>query len=74
MHEAIATGRRFGGEDAAAAGIADHAIGEDALLATAVDAAAAMAGKAHPVMARLKRGLYPHVLEAIATLPGDLFG
>jgi Delta3-Delta2-enoyl-CoA isomerase len=74
VHEAIATGRRFGGEDAAAAGIVDRAIGEDVLLATAVDAAAAMAGKAHPVMARLKRSLYPRVLEAIATLPADLFG
>jgi hypothetical protein len=47
----------------------DRAVGEDVLLATAVDAAAAMAGTTHPVMARLKRGLYPRVLEAIPTLP-----
>lgn len=73
VHEAIVTGRRWSAEDAATAGIVDRFLAQAALLPAALDAAAAMAGKASPVLGRLKRSLYPKVLEAIATLPGDLF-
>jgi enoyl-CoA hydratase/carnithine racemase len=73
VHEAIVTGRRWSAEDAATAGIVDRVVEEAALLPTALDAATAMAGKASPVLARLKRSLYPQVLEAIARVPDDLF-
>jgi hypothetical protein len=42
------------------------------LLPAALDAGAAMASKASPVLGRLKRSLYPRVLEALATVPDDL--
>jgi Delta3-Delta2-enoyl-CoA isomerase len=73
VHEAISTGRRWSAEDAATAGIVDRVLEKAALLPAALDAAAAMAGKASPVLGRLKRSLYPQVLEAIATMPDDLF-
>jgi enoyl-CoA hydratase/carnithine racemase len=73
VHEAIVTGRRWTAEDAVAAGIMDRAVGEEALLPAAIEAAAAMAAKASPSMGRLKQSLYPGVLEAIATVPDDLF-
>jgi enoyl-CoA hydratase/carnithine racemase len=64
-HEVIATGRRFGGTDAAAAGIVEQALPEAALLPRALEIAEALAGKAHPVLKRLKSDLYPHVLAAL---------
>lgn len=73
VHQAIATGRRWSAEDAAAGGIVDRAVGEDALLPAAIEAAAAMADKAKPVMQRLKQSLYRPALAAIATMPDDLF-
>jgi enoyl-CoA hydratase/carnithine racemase len=73
VHEAIVTGRRWSAEDAATAGIVDRVLAEAALLPAALDAGAAMASKASPVLGRLKRSLYPRVLEALATVPDDLF-
>src|SRR5262245_56696999 len=73
VHEAVVTGRRWSAEDAATAGIVDRFLPEAALLPAACDADAAMASKAGPVLGRLKRSLYPPVLEAIARVPDDLF-
>jgi enoyl-CoA hydratase/carnithine racemase len=73
VHEAIVTGRRWSAEDAATAGIVDRALAEAALLPAALDAGAAMASKANPMLGRLKRSLYPGVLETLATVPDDLF-
>ena len=64
-HEAITTGRRYGGPDARAAGIVEHALPEPELLPKALALAAELAPKAHPVMQRLKSDLYPHVLAAL---------
>lgn len=64
VHEVIATGRRYGGEDARVAGIADRALPEAELLPGAVAFAETLAEKAHPVLSRLKRDLYPQVLAA----------
>jgi enoyl-CoA hydratase/carnithine racemase len=72
VHDAIVTGRRWSAEDAATAGIVDRVLAEAALLPAALDAGAAMASKASPVLGRLKRSLYPRVLEALATVPDDL--
>jgi len=64
-HEVVATGRRFGGPDAKAAGIVEEALAEAALLPRAIELAASLAAKAHPVMKRLKSDLYPYVLAAL---------
>jgi len=73
VHEAIVTARRWTAEDAAQAGIVDRAVPNESLLEDAIEAAAAMAGKADPVLARLKRSLYGQVFEEIARVPDDLF-
>ena len=64
-HEVIATGRRYGGADAVAAGIAQETAREDAVLPRSIELAAPLAGKAHPAMSRLKRDLYPEVFAAL---------
>jgi enoyl-CoA hydratase/carnithine racemase len=64
-HEVITTGRRYGGGSARAAGIVEEALPEAALLPRALELASGLAGKAHPVMKRLKSELYPHVLAAL---------
>jgi Delta3-Delta2-enoyl-CoA isomerase len=65
VHEVIATGRRYGGGDAQAAGIVEEALPEAELLPRALALAGNLAGKANPVMKRLKSDLYPHVLAAL---------
>jgi enoyl-CoA hydratase/carnithine racemase len=65
VHEVLATGRRYGGADARAAGIIEEALPESELLPRALAIAAPLAAKAHPVMKRIKADLYPHVLAAL---------
>ncbi|MEO2168957.1 MAG: enoyl-CoA hydratase/isomerase family protein [bacterium] len=67
----IVTGTRYGGEDALAAGIVDEVAAESAVLTRAVDAAAALAGQADPVMRTLKESLYPVALRELA-LPAHM--
>jgi enoyl-CoA hydratase/carnithine racemase len=69
-HEAIASGRRYGGEAARAAGIVDAAAAEALLLPQALALAAELAPKAHPVMQRLKADLYAPVLVALRERQG----
>jgi enoyl-CoA hydratase/carnithine racemase len=66
VHRVIATGKRYGGEEAVAAGIVDRAVAEDEVVPTAMAIAAELAGKADPALTTLKRGMYPQVLEALA--------
>ncbi|MBW2271488.1 MAG: enoyl-CoA hydratase/isomerase family protein [Deltaproteobacteria bacterium] len=66
VHEVLVTGRRYGGELAAEKGIVDRALPEADLLPAAIEQAAALADKAHPVMSRIKADLYPKVIEAMA--------
>lgn len=71
VHQVIATGRRFGGEEAAALQIVDRAVPEAEVVSTAVSIAAELAAKAHPAMGVLKRDMYRNVLAAIdEPLPG----
>ena len=70
VHEVLATGRRYGGGDARAAGIVEEALPEAALLPRALEIAGALASKAHPVMKRLKSDLYPGVLAALRQRQG----
>ncbi|MFE2943564.1 enoyl-CoA hydratase-related protein [Streptomyces sp. NPDC059255] len=64
-HEAMLTARRYGGTDAAATGIADRAVAEDAVRATAVELAQAQAGKAGDTLGTIKSRMYA---PALATL------
>ncbi|MGH7290995.1 MAG: enoyl-CoA hydratase-related protein, partial [Myxococcota bacterium] len=62
-HEAIVTGRRYGGEDALARGIVDFAVPEVDLLSKATALAAPLAGKSRAVMQAHKRLLYADALR-----------
>jgi Delta3-Delta2-enoyl-CoA isomerase len=64
-HESMTTARRYGGSDAAAAGIVDRAVPEDAVRATALEIAAAQAGKAGATLATIKARMYAPVLELL---------
>jgi enoyl-CoA hydratase/carnithine racemase len=65
-HEVIVTGTRYGAEIALERRIVDEVASEAEVVPRAVALAAAYAPKAHPVMATLKRDMYPDVLEALA--------
>lgn len=62
-YDAIMTGRRYGGEEARSLGIVDHVASEDAVLDTAVELAAGMAGKDRSVIAEHKRLLFGSTAE-----------
>jgi enoyl-CoA hydratase/carnithine racemase len=65
-HEVIVTGTRYGGQLALERRIVDEVAPEAEVVPRAVALAAPYAAKAHPVIATLKRDMYPHVLEAMA--------
>ncbi len=67
LHEAIATGRRYGGPEVVAERIALAAVPEAEVVPRAVERAAALAGKDRVTLAALKRGLYA---ETLALLEG----
>lgn len=64
-HEAMATGRRYGGADALAAGIVDVAAAEDAVRSTAVEMAGTHAGKAGDTLATIKARMYAPALRTL---------
>jgi enoyl-CoA hydratase/carnithine racemase len=63
--EAMVGARRYGGEDAKAAGLVDATATEDEVLARAVELAAAHAGKQGPTLATIKERLYAPVLATL---------
>lgn len=63
MAEASLTGRRYGGAEAVAAGIADETAAEGAVLARAVELAGAMAAKDRTVLAAHKRLLHGAAMD-----------
>lgn len=67
-HEAIVTGRRYGGSDALASGVVEHAVAEADVLPRAIAIAGALAAKHAPTLAALKTGLYA---DALRVLRGD---
>ncbi len=70
-HQVIATGKRFGGEEAAALQIVDRAVPEADVVPVSMAMAEELAAKAHPAMHVLKRDMYQEVLGALdAPLPG----
>ncbi|MGZ6791533.1 MAG: enoyl-CoA hydratase-related protein [Mycobacteriales bacterium] len=64
-HEAMTTGRRYGGTDAVAAGIAASAHEEGAVLEQAVAWAETMAGKDPATLGAIKREMYGPALRAL---------
>ncbi|RNL82415.1 enoyl-CoA hydratase-related protein [Halostreptopolyspora alba] len=72
-HEAMTTARRYGGHEAHAAGIVDHAVAEEEVRATAVETARAQAAKAGPTLGTIKTRMYPHALQALRS-PAALDG
>jgi Delta3-Delta2-enoyl-CoA isomerase len=64
-HEVMTTGRRYGGLEALAAGIVDVTASEGEVLGVAVERAAALAGKAAPVLGTIKQRMYAPVLSTL---------
>ncbi len=64
-HEAMVTARRYGGHDALAAAIVDRAVDEEAVRATAIEIAAAQAGKAGETLTAIKARMYAGALAAL---------
>ena len=66
-HLAMTTGRRYGGAEAVEAGIVDQAVAEDAVRATAVELATALAGKAGGTLGTIKARMYGPALDGLRT-------
>jgi enoyl-CoA hydratase/carnithine racemase len=64
-HEAMVTGRRYGGDDAQAAGIVHRTAAETEVLSAAIEIAAPLAGKNGDTMAKIRTVIYGPVLEAL---------
>lgn len=64
-HEAMLTGRRWGGTDAAADGIVDRAVAEEAVRTTALELAESLAAKAGDTLATIKARMYAPVLATL---------
>jgi enoyl-CoA hydratase/carnithine racemase len=66
VRDAVLTGRRYGADDAAAAGIADGKAPVETLLELAKDQARQLGSKEHVIFNTLKRTLFGQVAEALA--------
>jgi hypothetical protein len=64
-HEAMTTSRRYGGQEALAAGIADRTADEQSVRTAAAELAAAQAAKAGPALGTIKSRLYAPVVAAL---------
>ncbi len=64
--DAMTTGRRFGGEDALAAGIVDATADEAGLITAARAKVAHLAGKDRPTLGAIKQRMYVRALAALA--------
>ncbi|HEY7962074.1 MAG TPA: enoyl-CoA hydratase-related protein [Solirubrobacteraceae bacterium] len=80
-HEAMTTGRRYGGTDALAAGIVHAAVSEEQVLPHALALAAGMAGKDAATLAAIKQRMYAGAVAALrdteansVSLPGQAAG
>ena len=64
-HEVLVTGRRFGGEEAAAKGIVTEVAAEDQVLARAVEMANELAPKSGPTMGVIKQRMYAEAIDLL---------
>lgn len=69
-HEAMITARRYGGTDAAAAGIVDRAVEADAVRSAALEIAEAQAAKAGETLATIKERMYASALAVLRGAAG----
>lgn len=72
-HEAMTTGRRYGGSDALVAGIVDAVAPEDEVVAAALTLARSLAAKDGPTLATIKSRMYPDALAALTDQPGGAY-
>jgi len=73
-HEVIATGKRYTAEDARARSIVDVVAPESEVLERALEIAAPLAAKAHPILSTLKRDMYPSALAKLEVDPKTVLG
>jgi enoyl-CoA hydratase/carnithine racemase len=71
VREAMCTGKRYGGDDAARLGIVDRVVPEAEVLPAAVELARGLADKDRDTLAKIKRGMYPEVIEVFEKDGGD---
>ncbi|OLF10235.1 enoyl-CoA hydratase [Actinophytocola xinjiangensis] len=71
--EAMTTGRRYGGLDAAAAGLVDAAVDQAEVLPTALDRVRPLAGKTPATLGAIKTGMFPGPLAELRR-PVSLLG
>jgi enoyl-CoA hydratase/carnithine racemase len=64
-HDAMSTGKRYGGLDALAAGIVEEAVEAEQVLPRAIELAGALAGKDPATFGAIKRRLYADALAAL---------
>jgi len=64
-HEVIVTGKRYPAEEALKRSIVDAVAAEPEVVHRAVELAAPLAGKAHPILRTLKRDMYPNTLACL---------
>jgi enoyl-CoA hydratase/carnithine racemase len=70
-HEAMVTGKRYGGDEARAAGLVSQSVPEAEVLPAAVALAKSLAGKDRRTLRMIKEGMYADVLAAIASYTLD---
>lgn len=67
FHEALTTGRRYGGNDAALLGLVDAAVPADRVLGEAIARASALVSTRGSVLGDIKRTMYARVLDSLET-------
>lgn len=67
VHQVMVTGRRYGGAEAAAAGLVDLAASEGELLSLATEHAAGQAPKNPDILRRIKGRMYERTIELLET-------
>lgn len=73
-HEAMVTGRRYGGADALAAGIVDAAVAEDEVLPAAIERARAQAPKDPATLGTIKQRSYAATIASLLDTEANSFG
>ena len=69
-HEAMVTARRYGGHDAAAAGIVDQTAAEQDVRPAAIELARSLAGKDAATLGTIKSRMYAPALDALRDTNG----
>lgn len=73
-HQAMTSGRRFGGVDAQAAGIVDESLDADRLIARAIERVAPLANNDPDTLAKIKARMYAGTLETLRDVAANSFG